>query len=78
MLSMATVLGINVYLHEEINLREFMESVKEIEGESINNIIELQQQIGTMLDGMGGVFAAIAAGIVAVTVFIAIKRGCSD
>jgi len=63
---------VSVYLREGVDVKKFIESVQAAEGNIFSDVIDMRELITATLDGMGGMFAAVAAGIGAVTVFVVI------
>ena len=62
----------NVYLNPDVEVKAFIEKIETAEGEIFGNITDMQDQLESMLDSMGGIFAIVAMGIVVVTVFVVI------
>jgi putative ABC transport system permease protein len=60
----------NIYLNEGVDVESFIERVQAAEGGILDTIINTYDQVGVVFDGMGGMFAAAAYGILAVTVFV--------
>jgi len=62
----------NVYLHDGSDVKDFISSVRTVEGDALENVMELQENLGATMEGMSGIFAAVAAGVLAATVFVVI------
>ena len=61
-----------VYLQDGIDVKAHIQSVQDREGDIFDSVIDTREQMQSMLGSMGGIFAAVAAGIMAVTVFVVI------
>lgn len=61
-----------VYLKDGVDVRDFAESVQNANEGIFDSILLTQDYVGNILDNMSGVFIAIAAGVLAVTVFVVI------
>lgn len=60
----------NVYLNDGVDTKAFIKEIETAESEVLESGVDIQDSIQMMLDSMGSVFALVAMGIVAVTVFI--------
>ncbi len=59
-----------VYLHNDIDVIEFLEDVKSEEGDSIVGTTDMKELLDAQLGGYGSIFAAVALAILLVTVVI--------
>ena len=64
--------GYNAYVREGIDLKEFLERVQAEEGDIFDSVMNAQDQLKTTMDSMSGIFAMVAAGIMATTAFVVI------
>ena len=62
----------SVYLNEGENSGDFIDSVKAAEGDVIEVAANIQDTLQATMDSMSGIFAAVAAGVGGVTVFVVI------
>ena len=60
----------NVYLNEGTDIEAFIETVWEAEGDVVVNVVNFHNMIEANLAVMGGIFGAVAVGIIAVTAFV--------
>jgi len=60
----------NVYLNEGTDIEAFIETVWEAEGDVVVNVVNFHNMIEANLAVMGGIFGAVAVGIMAVTAFV--------
>ncbi|MCL2052487.1 MAG: FtsX-like permease family protein [Lachnospiraceae bacterium] len=65
-------IGFNAYIHEDVDLKEFLAMLRENEGDIFDSIIEMEEQMKAIFDSMTGVFEMVSIGIVIVTVFVVI------
>ena len=61
-----------IYLNDGVDANGFIENIRTLEGDIFLTVINAREQMDTVLTGMGGIFAAVAVGIIAVTVFVII------
>ncbi|MCL2718339.1 MAG: ABC transporter permease [Lachnospiraceae bacterium] len=61
-----------VYLNDGVDINDFIKEIKIAEDDTICFVINTQEQMFTFLDGMGGIFAAIAIGMIGITAFVVI------
>lgn len=61
-----------VYVKDGVNVNDFAERVQSTNEDIFDSILLTQEYIGNILDNMSGIFIAIAAGVLAVTVFVVI------
>lgn len=64
--------GFNVYLNNDVDAHAFIKDVERTAGDKIESVINNQDSMNTMLGSMSGIFAMVAVGIVAATIFIVI------
>jgi putative ABC transport system permease protein len=60
----------NVYLNEGVDVDGFIENVQRQEGDIFVNSVNILSQLSGMMESMGDIFAAVAVGVLAVTVFV--------
>ena len=71
-------IGYNAYLVEGADVKTFIENVEADEiarsrdVKVIDSVMDIQDQLSVLMDTMSGIFAAVAVGISAVTVFVVI------
>ena len=71
-------LSYSVYLKDDVDVKAFIESVEAAEnamradGSAFDSVMDMQDQLSVVMDMMGGIFSAVAAGISAVTVFVVV------
>lgn len=61
-----------VYMNEGADAKSVIEEIQEEEGDIFETVMNMQDQIGITFDKMSGMFAAVALGIMAVTVFVVV------
>jgi putative ABC transport system permease protein len=59
-----------VYVRDGVDIKAFVRSVQTAEEDIFDTILITHEYIATILDDMGGVFTAAAAGVLAITVFV--------
>jgi len=64
--------GFNTYLEDGSDLKDFIKDVQETEGDIIAVVVDLEDQLQSTMSVMSGIFAAVAAGVVAVTGFVVV------
>jgi putative ABC transport system permease protein len=64
--------GYNAYLTEGADAKTFIKSVEASEGDAIDSVMDLQDQLSVLMDSMSALFSAVTAGIAAVTAFVVI------
>ena len=65
-------IGYNVYLTEGTDVKAFIKSVEAAEGGIFDSVMDIKDQLIVTMESMSSIFAAVAAGIAAVTVFVVI------
>jgi len=63
---------IYVYLEPRTDAAAFIEDVKSSEGDIFSGMIDIKEMIDAQFGNMGGIFAAVAAGILSVTAIVVI------
>ena len=63
-------LSYNVYVEDGTNVKEFIDSVRESEGEVFDIIMDMDEQLQSTMSTMGGIFSAVAFGVTAVTAIV--------
>ncbi|MCL2159919.1 MAG: ABC transporter permease, partial [Oscillospiraceae bacterium] len=64
--------GYNVYLNDGVDTKAFIEKAKSKEGDIFDNIMDVYDNLKTTMDTMSDIFAAVAIGILGVTVFVVV------
>jgi putative ABC transport system permease protein len=63
------MLGYNLYFHDRTDAKAFIEKVEQ-SGYAVDSVLNIEEQMATMLDAMGGAFAAVSYLILAITGFV--------
>jgi len=61
-----------LYIYDEFDIDEFLENIKESEGDIFQITLNTKEQMTNVLAGMGGAFTTISIGILAITSFVVI------
>jgi len=64
--------GYNAYLTEDADVKAFIQSVEAAEGDVFDGVMDIRDQLSMVMGSIGGIFAAVAVGIAAVTVLVVI------